>query len=201
MRYRTLLRPVLFALLCVTGHSIVAQANGFNLVIQETYRLPSSGRFAEKGLSIGIGYQHDFEQRIGMGVDVNYAPEAGDAGQQAFEVIYSSKYFTSPNASTAFYVGPFIGYQRVSTYVIENGPGSAGSYGSSFIRLDLDRTHVPIGLRTGVRGGLAGYFAEAFVAAGYNIGHGELYNGSSGSLSTAPWTLTLGFSFIGMGWE
>ncbi|MBL7983442.1 MAG: hypothetical protein JNM91_00520 [Flavobacteriales bacterium] len=201
MRYRTLLRPVLFALLCVTGHSIVAQANGFNLVIQETYRLPGSGRYAEKGLSIGIGYQHDFEQRIGMGVDVNYAPEAGDAGQQAFEVIYSSKYFTSPNASTAFYVGPFIGYQRVSTYVIENGPGSAGSYRSSFIRLDLDRTHVPIGLRSGVRGGLAGYFAEAFVAAGYNIGHGELYNGSAGSLSTAPWTLTLGFSFIGMGWE
>ncbi len=176
----------------------MAQATGLNLTFQYAHGLLADDKGFVPSTTVGLGYQRDFQRRIGMGVDVNYAMHQGDAFQ-AFEVIYSAKYFTSDNDATAFYLGSFLGFQKLSG----DGRTYTGTVNGSsqYEDVRISRTQIPVGLRMGVRGGLQGYFAELFFQAGYNLGNGELYSSKEGAVSSKPLFMGLGFSFLGFGWE
>lgn len=169
------------------------QATGLNLTLDYGHKLVRKDEGFIPTATFGLGVQHDLDRRIGMGVDLFYS-----AGEQyainAFEFIYSAKYFTSSNEYTSFYVGSLLGVQVLS--------GSEyGMVGSTNGTVDVSHVQVPIGLRAGLRGGLDGYFGELFVQGGYSIGNGELYRTTTEGVNSAPLYFMLGSSFLGFGWE
>ena len=184
---RTRSIQLLLAVAPVLGNfTAQGQASGFNLLLD--YRKPdvSDGEGSSMNAAFGLSFQHDFRDRLGMGITFLYNPD--DA--TGMELQYDSKYFTSSNDVTAFYVGSFLGVQRIDGSVY-----TGRSYD------DVSRIHVPIGLQLGVRGGLAGYFAELRFKLGYRIGHGPLGEGPYADLASEPLYLGLSFSYLGIGWE
>jgi hypothetical protein len=169
------------------------QATGLNITLDYGHKLVEQDRGFVPTATFGLGVQHDFDRRIGMGVDLFYS-----AGEQysvnALEFIYSAKYFTSSNEYTSFYVGSMLGVQLLSG----SGYGIVGSNNGS---VEVSHVQIPVGLRAGLRGGLEGYFGELFVQGGYAIGNGELYRNSAGSVNSAPLYFMVGMSFLGFGWE
>ncbi|MEX1133087.1 MAG: hypothetical protein WEC15_07690 [Flavobacteriales bacterium] len=93
----------------------------------------------------GLGYDHDLNDRLAMGVQMRYS-----AGATSWVMTYHSHYHFSDNESSSFYMGPNIGFRSVD--------GSA--------------TLIPIGMRMGVRGGLEGFYADLYVGGHYNVGGG-----------------------------
>lgn len=196
---RSIRHSVTACLLCLPGLGALAQANGLKLSVDYAHRLlsydgPGGSRFFTGATAIGLGYERDLTQRIGFGVELRYV--GGEDGK-GYEALYNARYFTSDNGYTAFYLGTFLGVQRAhgtySTRTITTG-GIVMYDEKSYAHLQM-----PVGLRMGVRGGLEGFFAEAFFQVGYAIGAGgEEYPGSSYSYD--PLFVGLGFS-IGAGWE
>lgn len=191
-RARLVQRAVAVFLFASAGYHCFSQASGINLTLQYAHAIVDGDKGIVPSATFGLAFQRDFQKRLGMGVDVNYAGrDAGDVS--AFELIYSAKFFTADNDGTACYVGSFIGVQRIS--------GSGVSTGAASSSADFSRVQVPIGLRAGVRGGLQGYFGEIFTHVGYAIGNGELLSTPSGKLNSEPLYFGVGFSFLGFGWE
>lgn len=181
-------RTLVFCLILAFGHQGFSQASGINLTLQYAHAIVAGDKGIVPSATFGLGFQRDFQRRLGMGVDLNYA--ARDASSvRAIEVIYSAKYFTADNDGTACYIGSFIGVQSFS------GTGGSSSSG------DIAHLQFPIGLRAGVRGGLEGYFGEVFTHVGYAIGNGTLSATPSGPLKSEALYFGLGFSFLGFGWE
>lgn len=186
------LRALFQLLLALIWHTGFSQATGINLTLQYAHAIVDGDKGVVPSATFGLGFQHDFQKRLGMGVDVNYAVrDVGDVS--AFELIYSAKFFTADNDGTACYVGSFIGVQRISGPDVSTGAASSSA--------DFSRVQVPIGLRAGVRGGLEGYFGEIFTHVGYAIGNGELVTTASGKLNSEALYFGVGFSFLGFGWE
>ena len=169
------------------GQAGFSQSTGFNLTLQYAHAIVDGDKGIVPSATVGLGFQRDFQKRIGMGLDVNFAQRDGSR-IQTIEAIYSAKFFTSDNDATALYIGSFLGVQSYSG-------GSGTSAG------DVSHLQFPIGLRAGLRGGLEGYFGELFTHVGYAIGNGELVSTSSGKVNSAPLYFGLGFSFLGFGWE
>jgi hypothetical protein len=194
MRTTTMgLRTSILLLGLPLGYAGFSQASGFNLTLQYAHAIVDGDKGLVPSATLGIGFQHDLQQRLGMGVDLNYAGrDGGDVS--AFEFIYSAKYFLSDNDATACYIGSFIGVQSFSGTDAYSAGGSSASS-------DISRLQFPVGLRAGVRGGLDGYFGELFTHVGYAIGNGELVSTSSGKLNSEALYFGLGFSFLGFGWE
>jgi hypothetical protein len=186
-----LFRSVCLVAVSVASVTVHGQATGLNLTLDYAHKLVQEDEGIVPTATFGLGIQHDFDRRIGMGVDVFYS-----AGEQyninALELIYSAKYFTSSNEYTSFYIGSLVGVQILS------GSGSVNGISGS---VDVSHIQIPVGLRAGLRGGLEGYFGELFVQGGYAIGHGELYRNSTGSVNSAPLYFMFGLSFLGFGWE
>ncbi|MBS1941478.1 MAG: hypothetical protein JST38_11460 [Bacteroidetes bacterium] len=193
---RGISRLGLFTLLVIVGGAAHGQASGFNFTI-------GYGPGMVKGLSnsrqlasgLGLAYQQDFEPRFGMALDLNYRMDNVDV--HAVDGIISAKYFTSDNDATAFYIGSFFGIQSLKATSREYASPGIGSA----VMKDHTKLQFPIGLRAGVRGGLDGYFAELFAQAGYMIGNGQLYTSEGEQVSTSPVFLSIGFSFLGFGWD
>ena len=180
-------RTLVFCLIPAFGPQGFSQASGINLTLQYAHAIVDGDKGIVPSATFGLGFQRDFQKRLGMGLDLNYA--ARDASNvRAIEMIYSAKYFAADNDGTACYIGSFIGVQSFS------GTGSSSSG-------DIAHLQFPIGLRAGVRGGLEGYFGEVFTHVGYAIGNGTLQTNSAGNLSSEPLYFGLGFSFLGFGWE
>jgi hypothetical protein len=100
------------------------------------------------------------------------------------EFIYSARYFTTNNKSSAFYVGSFLGYQKIE-----------GAESKQF----------PIGVGLGYRGGLRGYFGEIYGRLGYSIGGGQTVSADHGEgygkSETSSLYLSIGVAFLGFGWD
>jgi hypothetical protein len=201
---RDLLRRILSAFLFLsTGTLLHAQASGFNFTIGFADPIQVSGdTYHEPRSVIGLAYQQDLDPRFGVALDFFYGTHGySPASERTYDLIYSAKYFTSDNEdATSFYLGTFFGFQSIKATVWEEVPNSSG-YSS---QVQSDHTHVqfPLGIRAGVRGGLDGYFGELFAQAGYAIGNGTIYRTSDGvTVGTTPLYFTLGFSFLGIGWD
>ncbi len=179
--------------LCVLASQLRAQATGINVTLEYAHALVAGAKGLVPTGTFGLGVQRDFDRRIGMGADVFFSG-GGDDNINALEFIYSAKYFTSSNDYTSFYLGSLLGVQVLSG----SGYGSVGGMNGT---IAVSHVQVPIGLRAGLRGGLAGYFGELFVQGGYAIGHGELFRTTTGAVNSAPLYFGFGLSFLGFGWE
>jgi hypothetical protein len=178
-------------LLAAFSPACFAQATGINFTLQYAHAIVEGDRGIVPSATIGLGFHRDFQRRIGMGVEVNYAKREG-SDLKAFEAIYSARYFTGDNDGTSFYLGSFLGVQRIS---------GQGERTSTAEVQNVSRVQFPVGLRIGLRGGLDGYFGELFTHVGYALGNGTLLTTSSGTMDSAPLYLGLGISFLGFGWE
>lgn len=186
----------MITLLAATSFAF-GQASGFNLTIgfgPSLLMSPSSQGFT--GTSVGFAFQQDFEPRFGMALDLSVSGDGYD--DLAVGGIVSAKYFATDNDVTAMYIGSFFGVRSMRAGVTEYS-GAVGQQVST--HAEYSKLQFPIGLRGGVRGGLGGYFGELFAQAGYVIGNGTLYVGEGTTVKSSPLYLTLGFSFIGFGWE
>ncbi len=186
MKIFRLLQLVVFV--CATIAEMRAQATGLNFGSDFRKRNISDDDGRQITAAYFLSVQHDFSERVGMGITGAYL----DEGRPGFEVIYDTKYFTSNNERTSFFLGSFLGFQRLSTYVYNS---------ATSLTEDVSRTQLPIGLQFGLRGGLPGYFGELHVKAGYNIGNGEFGDGLPNAPSTTPLYLSFGISYLGFGWE
>lgn len=131
--------------------------------------------FNELGLAnaqIGLGFDHDLNDHLAFGVDVIHRFEGTSRSTSVqppsdlsgWELQYRAYYLLGDHERTSFYAGSWIGLRRL-TYAI----GLMRSDGT-FLREEGAVMNVPVGVRFGVRGGLEGFFLDAFVAFGYAIG-------------------------------
>ena len=189
--------------LFATATVLHAQASGFNFTIGYANSLKVSDQVHNEPKSVlGLAYQQDLDHRFGVALDFFYGTNGyGTASERSYDLIYSAKYFTSDNDdATSFYFGTFFGAQSVKATVEEYVPNSSGY--SAYLQTEHTHVQFPIGIRTGVRGGLDGYFGELFAQVGYAIGNGSIYRTSEGvTVGTSPLYFTLGFSFLGVGWD
>ncbi len=130
---RAHLHRLLLALpLCVISSMIHGQATGLNITLDYGHKLVKEERGINPTATFGLGVQHDFDRRIGMGVDMFFS--IGDLSDiNALEFIYSAKYFTSSNDYTSFYIGSLVGVQLLS------GSGSVNGISGS-----VDVSHIQI---------------------------------------------------------
>ena len=167
-------------------HEVRAQANGINLLFEYRKAEIKQDGASKLGFAYGLSFQHDFKDRVGMGVTASLVGEES----RSFELLYDSKFFTSDNDDqTAFYVGSFIGFQKLKTSVYT---------GKEYE--DVSRTQIPVGLQIGVRGGLPGYFGELKLKVGYCLASGSLGGVGNAEVSTEPLYLGLGIAYLGFGW-
>lgn len=177
---------LLAAALVVGTFTVQGQASGLNLLLEYRNADVRDEDGGSLGAAFGLSFQRDLRDRLGMGITFLYSP----ADAPGMELQYDSKYFTSGNDVTAFYVGSFLGVQRITSSVYN---GSSAE--------DVSRIHVPIGLQMGVRGGLPGYFAELRFKLGYRIGHGTIGEGRFANDVSEPLYVGLTLSYLGFGWE
>jgi hypothetical protein len=179
------------------------QASGFNFTIGFGDALQVTGdTYHEPRSTVGLAYQQDLDHRFGVALDFFYGGNRYvNTSEHSYDLVYSAKYFTSDNDdATAFYLGTFFGFQSIRATVEEEVTNSSGY--SSYVQSDHTRVQFPLGIRVGVRGGLDGYFGELFAQAGYAIGNGTIFHSPDGvTMATTPLYFTLGFSFLGVGWD
>lgn len=124
----------------------------------------------------GVGYDHDMNERLSMSVQVKYSGPTLQAD-------YRSAFHFADNDRGAFYLGPQLG---LCSY------------------LEEDAVLVPIGFRTGVRGGLRGFYADLFAGISYSIGDRSGTNGDLSSSRAAQNISPLSIAFglhLGLGWD
>lgn len=94
----------------------------------------------------GVGYDHDLTERTSLSVGAMYSTA------NAWMVQYRSAYHLAPNDGASFYVGPTLAYHKYENEV----------------------STVPVGIRIGLRGGLARFYADLHAGYAYTIGAGEV---------------------------
>ena len=219
---RTLL-PFLAFSFC--SAQVFAQANGVRFIFPEFTKV-----YADKSMwssyQLGMGYDHDFNDRISMGLDVTIdlqrateedgqsieVPYAGFianyySGDRLLSVTYRTAYAFTDNSETHLYVGSYFGFrafkQTLDLGYVTDPSGSSNGNGPFQQQVEAKKTLFPIGLRLGVRGSLEGGFADLYTQVGYNIGGGEsafsqaFFSGRDFDLSSMSFTLGLAYGF---GW-
>ncbi|MCB0763646.1 MAG: hypothetical protein R2815_07580 [Flavobacteriales bacterium] len=141
------------------------------------------------------GLDHDLNDRMAVGLDFTVAfnlfgePEAEQGEYEGYLVDYAlqrkvmgltyrSCYFFSDNDNGASaYVGPFIGFRRI-TYDL--APYVTTFYGldqPAWARPVSEETIVfPVGMRFGFRGALDGYSGDIYVGVGTTLGDKDMPN-------------------------
>jgi hypothetical protein len=135
---------------------------------------PITARLGEDAFNYGIGYDHDMNDRLSLGLSLRVIPSI-----QGWVVNYRSAYHFSDNESGSFYMGPTIGLR------------SLGTYG----------TQLPVGMRMGVRGGLERFYADLYIGGLYIIGGSSPIGGSEsvGAVDLRTGTVWVGLD-LGWGW-
>lgn len=202
-----------------------AQANGVRFIFPEFTKV-----YAGKGMwssyQLGMGYDHDFNDRISTGLDFTLdlqrateadgrtieVPYAGlianyYSSDRLLSVIYRTAYAFTDNSETHLYVGSYFGVrsfrQSLDLGYVEDPSGSSSNNGPFQQQVVAKKTLVPIGLRLGVRGSLEGGFADLYTQLGYTIGGGEsaftqaYFAGEEFDLSSMSFTIGLAYGF---GW-
>lgn len=209
-------------LFLLAGLPALGQGNAIRMIFPEF-----NGVYAEQSAfnrwNFGLGYDHEFEHGVAMGVDavlgglvlsddgatdIEYLEHVGtfDVRRGGWSVIYRTSAFTG-EGDGGFYVGSFIGVRRArqtyelsyvfspTTYVSGNGPFEQ--------RTVVDQTVFPIGLRMGLRGPVEGWMSDLYVQLGYQIGSGAPSTPRnylrSDLRDTNGLVFTLGFAY-GVGW-
>ena len=95
------LQLLLAVFACASITELRAQATGLNVTLHYLQPLTNSPENKFSSTIVGLGIQHDFARRIGMGLDVNYGASASDP-VSALEVVYSAKFFASDNDADDF---------------------------------------------------------------------------------------------------
>jgi hypothetical protein len=202
----------------------IAQSNGVRFIFPEFTKV-----YAGKGMwssyQLGMGYDHDFNDRISMGLDatldlqratedgndisVQYAGYTADyqVADKLFSLTYRTAYSFSDNSETHLYIGSFIGYrsfkQVLALGYVDNTTGTVVGNGPFVQNAEGAKALFPVGLRLGVRGSLEGGFADLYTQLGYTIGGGEsaftqsYFSGEEFDLSSMSFTLGLAYGF---GW-
>lgn len=203
----------------------LAQANGVRFIFPEFTKV-YAGKNMWSSYQLGMGYDHDFNDRISMGLDVTIdlqrateedgqsieVPYAGlianyYSGDRLLSVIYRTAYAFTDNSETHLYIGSYFGFrsfkQTLDLGYVTDPSGSSNGSGPFQQQVEAKKTLLPIGLRLGVRGSLEGGFADLYTQVGYNIGGGEsafsqaYFSGRDFDLSSMSFTLGLAYGF---GW-
>ncbi len=218
-------RPLLSLLAATFAAACLGQATGYRFIFPEFTKV-----YAEKSMwstyQLGMGFDHDFNDRISMGVDavmdLQRATESGTtvdiqyAGYTAsyqmadrlFSITYRTAYAFSDNDGTSAYIGTFLGFRSFKqlldlNYVDSNTGGWVSGNGPFVQSAEGKKAIFPVGLRLGVRGSLEGGFADLYTQLGYNIGGGDdafteaYFTGEEFDLTSMAFTLGLAYGF---GW-
>ncbi len=208
----------------LVGIAAFAQSSGIRAIFPEFSKV-----YADKDMwtpfNIGMGYDHDFNDRISMGFDATISLQrSADVGREIYVdylgysasfysntrslgVQYRTGYAFAGNEGTSVYLGTFIGMRYVrqeltlvnvnynNNFSYDNGPFQYTELGK--------RTMFPIGLRAGVRGSLEGGYVDLYAQLGHVIGGGgnvfdrTYFIGEEFELSNMAFTI--GFAY-GVGW-
>jgi hypothetical protein len=129
-----------------------AHAQGGIRAIPWNYE-PFLGKSVATGLHYGIGYDQDLNERLSLNVSFRWTANGWVAN-------YRSAFHFSDNTESSLYMGPSIGVRSV------------GERDGAIC--------VPVGLRSGLRGGLERFYADLYVGMHANLGGGGrslLYDG------------------------
>jgi hypothetical protein len=193
-------RLIVMIALALCMPRVHGQAMGINMGGEfSRFSLKKGGQGSIAG-NYYLAIHRDFSNRIGASLQAGY----GSVGvnTRSIDVIYKAKYFVTDNDESAFYLGSFIGYQKMSGSYSRYTPQNPYSGGT----VSFSHGQVPIGLTCGVRGGLAGYFAELSCSLGYAIGGGavlipEQPGSYTNGVTSSSLYLSVGFSWLGFGWD
>lgn len=123
----------------------------------------------------GLGYDHDLNDRLSLGVDLRYS-----AGSESVVMNYRSAFHFSSNDRTSFYMGPTVGLRSFW----DDGIGP----------------QVPVGFRIGLRGSLEQFYADIFMGAHYNAGaSGKVVRRGYGPEDLHAGSFSVGLA-LGWGW-
>jgi hypothetical protein len=215
---------LLFASVLLCAHAFT-QGNGVRFIFPEMTKV-YAGKSMWRSYQFGMGYDHDFNDRISMGLDVTMdlpgsADESGESievpygglignyytGDRVLSVTYRTAYAFSNNEDAHLYLGSYFGFrsfkQTLELSYVEDPSGWTSGNGPFPQRAEAKKTLVPVGLRLGVRGSLESGFADVYTQVGYTIGGGEsafaqsYFAGEEFDLSSLSFTLGLAYGF---GW-
>ncbi len=219
------MRRLFLLVTCATCASIAsAQVSGIRFIFPEFSKV-----YADKSMwatyQLGMGYDHDFNERISMGldavIDLQRSTSDGQSAEllyqgysgfyylsdKVFSVQYRTAYALSDNDEGHLYLGTFIGVRTVKqtadlSYVSDPNGSSIGN--GPFISIaEGKKTLIPLGLRFGLRGSLEGGYADLYTQLGYVVGGGNslftqsYFSGKDFDLTNMAFTLGLAYGF---GW-
>ncbi|MBK9760826.1 MAG: hypothetical protein IPO90_12850 [Flavobacteriales bacterium] len=218
-------RNVLLGTALAFSVTLLAQSSGIRFIFPEFTKV-YSGKSMWKSYQFGMGYDHDFNDRISMGLDaVIDLGRVTESDSRPFEVPYAgltaeyistdrfiaftyrTAYSFSDNSEASLYVGSYFGVraftQKMDLIYVTDPTGFSYGNGPFPQQEEAKKTLLPIGLRLGFRGSLEGGFADLYTQLGYTIGGGEsvftqpYFKGDGFDLSTMSFTLGLAYGF---GW-
>lgn len=219
------MRRTLLLLLCAACTvAASAQANGIRFIFPEFSKLYGA-KSMWGSYQLGMGYDHDFNERLSMGfdglMDLQRAtdgalgtdiPYQGYIAQyyitdKFFSMQYRTAYAFSDNDGGHLYLGTFIGVrmikQSASLAYVTDPNGFTNDDGPFIREAEGKKTLIPLGLRFGLRGSLEGGYADLYTQIGYVVGGGEstfsqaYFKGDDFDLTKMAFTLGLAYGF---GW-
>ena len=216
-------RTILLSAAVASSITVMAQSSGIRFIFPEFSKV-----YAEKSpwtsFQLGMGYDHDFNERITMGLDVLLdlrreesglyvdIPYGGYTAQyilhdKFFSAQYRTAYsFSANDDGTHVYLGTFVGvraFKQTAELFSVTDPNGYNDNGSFVQLAEGTKTLIPMGLRFGIRGTLEGGYADLYTQFGYVVGGGEsvftqaYLTGPEFDLASS--SLTLGLAY-GFGW-
>ncbi|MBL0045386.1 MAG: hypothetical protein IPP33_13645 [Flavobacteriales bacterium] len=217
-------RNVLLGTALAFSVTLLAQSSGIRFIFPEFTKV-YSGKSMWKSYQFGMGYDHDFNDRISMGLDaVIDLGRVTESDSRPFEVPYAgltaeyistdrfiaftyrTAYSFSDNSEASLYVGSYFGVraftQKMDLIYVTDPTGFSNGSGPFPQQVEAKKTLLPIGLRLGfVAPWKVG--SPTCTQLGYTIGGGEsvftqpYFKGDGFDLSTMSFTLGLAYGF---GW-
>jgi len=173
------------------------QANGIRVIVPALESLYSGTPISP---FMGFGYDHDFDEHIGMSLEASFLVRGwfrSDIGsneddqleyagwyaywqdtRKAWTLSYRTSYFFSGSSSGSAYMGSFIGVRGLKREVeitdqYEQNGWTGSSDGPFASRYSGDAMVFPVGLRFGYRGPLDGSYYDLYGGLGYQLAGGE----------------------------
>ncbi len=218
-------RNVLLGTALAFSVNMLAQSSGIRFIFPEFTKV-FSGKSMWKSYQFGMGYDHDFNDRISMGLDaVIDLARATESDSRPIELPYAgltaeyistdrfiaftyrTSYAFSDNSEASLYVGSYFGVraftQTMDLIYVTDPNGFSNGNGPFLQQVEAKKTLLPIGLRLGIRGSLEGGFADLYTQFGYTIGGGESVFTESyltgPEFDLASTSITVGLAY-GFGW-
>jgi hypothetical protein len=214
------LRRCTLLLGCVWSLTAFSQANGIRFLFPQLD--PIYKNDGAPSAAFGFGYDHDFNDRLSMGVDITFLGRSiltqttGNGynrpivygslqanwidRRRTFSMVYRTAYSFGDNDSFTPYLGTYIGVRMIGRdleITDVSDPQSYYYYGQlgPFSPTYLGKATVfPVGLRFGLRSGLDGIYYDLYGGLGYQLGGGS-------SLFNRPELASGPFDLKGVVWQ